>query len=101
MLSIANMPAAWWKEVAHLYVYIHNKLPQKLLDNISSWEVLHGKQLHLGAMTPMHTFGSRAYMVLPDSKRVGRKLSRRTEKMVYVIVGENGASFQLYNPSTQ
>ena len=65
------------------------------------WEVLHGKRVPEGAFNWIRTFGARAYVILPESGRIGRKLAGRTEPMLYVGMGSNGNSYLMYNPKTK
>jgi len=76
-------------------------MEQKGLGGQCSWEVLHGKRVPEGAFNWIRTFGARAYVILPESGRIGRKLAGRTEPMLYVGMGSNGNSYLMYNPKTK
>ena len=76
-------------------------MSQRALGGRSPWEVLHDKPIPDDHLKYIHTFGARAYVILLESKQIGKKLSGRTEQMVYIDVADNGVSYMMYNPRTK
>jgi len=110
MLSAANMSCSWWMQITclaavgceqHMYIKVHNFMEQKGLGGQCPWEVLHGKRVPEGAFNWIQTFGTRAYVILPESGQIDRKLAGRTEPMLYVGMRSNENSYLMYNPKTK
>lgn len=96
MLIDANLPETLWAEAVSTSVYILNRRPSKIHDNITPFEKFTGKKVTL---KHMRKFGAEAHVHIPKIART--KFDSKAEKVI--VVGYDGYStnYRLYNPNTR
>jgi len=96
MLIDANLPEALWAEAVSTSVYILNRRPSKVKDNVTPFEKFTGKKVTL---KHMRKFGAEAYVHIPKSART--KFDSKAEKVVFIGYNGYSTNYRLYNPNTR
>jgi hypothetical protein len=96
MLHDQNLPKFLWAEACNTDVYLQNKIPHKVLGNVTHEEAFNEKR---PTIIHLHIFGCVAYCHIPVKKRT--KLDPITEKGILVGYSETSKSYRIYIPSTR
>lgn len=96
MLIDANLPEALWAEAVSTSVYILNRRPSKVHDNVTPFEKFTGKRVTL---KHMRKFGAEAYVHIPKIART--KFDSKAEKVIFIGYDGYSTNYRLYNPNTR
>ena len=95
MLYAKDMPTYLWAEAVNSAVYLLNRTPPQAL-NTTPYELWTGKK---PTLDHVRTFGSIAYMHVPQEKRT--KLEKKSKKMILVGYDGNSTNYRLFDIETK
>lgn len=96
MLKEINVPVTLWEEAVAIIVHLLDHLPSSVVNNLTPYDVLRGKQPFV---THMRILDCVAH-VLVDS-RFQRKLDSKIRRSVFTGYCEDAIAYRLFDPTTQ
>lgn len=93
LLIESGLPKKFWAEAANTAIYLINRTPCKVLNNISPEEVWSGKKPNLKYLK---VFGCKAVIHIPKEKR--KKLDAKGKEAVFVGYCANLKTYRFYDP---
>lgn len=96
MLHSKNLPLFLWAEAVNTAVYLLNHAPTSQSPGSTPYELWTGKELSL---KHLRTFGSEAYMHVPDQLR--KKLLPKSIKTIFVGYERNSTNYRLFDPESK
>jgi hypothetical protein len=88
----ANLPKVFWAEAANTAVFLINRLPTPLLDNVSPLEKLHG---YPPKYNLLKIFGCTCYVLLPKTEY--SKLDAKSVKCIFLGYSETQKGYRCYD----
>jgi len=96
MLHEKNLPKMFWAEAANTAVFLQNRLPTKLLEEKTPFEVWYDNKPSLSFLK---IFGSICFVHIPQIKR--DKLDRKAMQGIFVGYSDVSKAYKVYHPQTQ
>lgn len=96
MLIDANLPETLWAEAVNTSVYILNRRPSKVHDNVTLFGKFSSKEVTL---KHMRKFGAEAYVYIP--KIAPGKFDSKAEKVIFIGYDGYNTNYRLYNQNTR
>jgi hypothetical protein len=93
MVHDQNLPMHLWTKESNTVVYVHNRIPHKILGNKTSEEVFTGKKPEVNHL---RIFGYPVYIHVPKEKRTKLELSGK--KGTFVGYNETSKDYRIYIP---
>ena len=93
MLYAANLDHSFWCEAVCTAVYLKNRSPTKALDNVTPYELWHGKK---PSLDHLRTFGCKAYSHISKERR--GKLDAKALECIFIGYTESSQIYRLYDP---
>ncbi|KAM1692791.1 hypothetical protein PS2_031824 [Malus domestica] len=90
-----NVPKKFWSQALLTATYIINRLPTRVLNTKSPFEVMKGRPIDL---SHLRTFGCTCYVHIQALHR--DKLDPRAAKCVFMGYASSQKSYKVYNPNT-
>ncbi|CAA7391866.1 unnamed protein product [Spirodela intermedia] len=97
MLKAKGLPGWFWGEAVTTAVYILNRCPTKSVDDMTPFEVWHGKK---PAVHHLKVFGCIAY-VLNTTPHLKKQLEDRGRKMIFIGYECGSKAYRAYDPTTR
>jgi transposase InsO family protein len=95
MLKGKNISNGFWAEAINTAIYLNNRIPTKILDSKTPFEVLYGYKLEVGNLK---IFGSKAFAHIPKDER--RKLDTKSVKCIFIGYCDDHKAYKLFDIST-
>jgi hypothetical protein len=96
MLHEKNLPKMFWAEAANTAVFLQNRLPTKLLEEKTPFEVWYDNKPSLSFLK---IFGSICFVHIPQIKR--DKLDKKAMQGIFVGYSDVSKAYKVYHPQTQ
>ena len=96
MLHEKNLPKLFWAEAANTAVFLQNRLPTKLLEEKTPFEVWYDNKPSLSFLK---IFGSICFVHIPQIKR--DKLDKKAMQGIFVGYSDVSKAYKVYHPQTQ
>lgn len=95
MLAHCGLPNQFWVEAIRAAAYVRNRVVTRVTQK-TPFERFFGE---IPDVAHLRVFGCTCYARIPDVKR--KKLSPKSEKLIFVGYAENRKAYRLYDPQTQ
>ncbi|KAK4409575.1 Retrovirus-related Pol polyprotein from transposon TNT 1-94 [Sesamum angolense] len=96
MLQEKQLPKAFWAEALYTAVYLLNRCPTKVVQNMTPIEAWSGKK---PLANHLRVFGSICYVHIPTEKR--HKLEEKIEKWIFLGYNTQSKGYRIYNLKTK
>ena len=96
MMFHANVPKRFWGDAVQTACYLINRVPTKILKNLSPFEVLNKTKPHLDHL---RVFGCLCYVMVPGERR--NKLEAKSTKAMFIGYSITQKGYKCYDPITR
>jgi len=96
MLHEKNLPKMFWAETANTTVFLQNRLPIKLLEEKTPFEVWYDNKPSLSFLM---IFGNICFVLGPQIKK--DKLDKKVVPGIFVGYNDVSKAYRVYHPQTQ
>lgn len=96
MMHDQNLHISFWAEASNTVVYIQNRCPHAILENITPEEVFSGNKPYLSYLC---IFGCLVYFHIPKEKRT--KLEPLGKKDIFIGYSDSSKAYRVYVPGSR
>jgi len=96
MMYHANVPKRFWGDAVQTACYLINRIPTKVLKNLSPFEVLNKSKPHIDHL---RVFGCLCYVWVPGEQR--NKLEAKSTKAMLIGYSVTQKGYKCYDPATR
>lgn len=96
MMFHKNMPRRFWGDAVMTACYLINRIPTKVLDDLSPFEVLNKTKPNINHL---RVFGSVCFVLVPRDQR--NKLDAKSTRSVFIGYSTTQKGYRCYDPSTK
>src|SRR5690606_28045577 len=96
MMFHSDVPKRFWSDVVQTACYLINRVPTKILKNLSPFEVLNKNKPHIDHL---RVFGCLCYCLVPGEQR--SKLEAKSTKGMFIGYSVTQRGYKCYDPVTR